>query len=117
MSFSFSSTVGGIYTVIKTKAPVTVEEWGEQYCLIGPYNESCVRTEVEILEPHHVVFRETIGNMRRAGFKVSGQCQAYEYVINIIGDTHSVFKDRNYVFRVIYLITEIFFAFNIFHLF
>ncbi|KAK7486647.1 hypothetical protein BaRGS_00022048, partial [Batillaria attramentaria] len=49
---------------------VTVEEWGEQYCLMGPYNEACVRTEVEILEPHHYVFRETIANMRQAGIKV-----------------------------------------------
>ncbi|RUS84324.1 hypothetical protein EGW08_007918 [Elysia chlorotica] len=70
IAWEVANKVGGIYTVIKTKAPVTVEEWGEQYCLIGPYNESCVRTEVEILEPHHIVFRETIANMRRAGFKV-----------------------------------------------
>ncbi|XP_059170938.1 glycogen [starch] synthase-like [Physella acuta] len=70
IAWEVANKVGGIYTVIKTKAPVTVEEWGEQYCLIGPYNESCVRTEVEILEPHHHVYRETIGNMRKAGIKV-----------------------------------------------
>ena len=64
--------VGGIYTVIKTKAPMTVEEWGEQYCLMGPYNEACVRTEVEILEPHHYVFRNTIATLRDAGIKVCG---------------------------------------------
>lgn len=56
--------------MIKTKAPVTVEEWGEQYCLMGPYNEACVRTEVEILEPHHYVYRESIATMRNAGIKV-----------------------------------------------
>lgn len=67
-------TVGGIYTVIKTKAPITVEEWGEQYCLMGPYNEACVRTEVEILEPHHYVYRDTIQTLRQAGIKV---CECY----------------------------------------
>lgn len=63
--------------MIKTKAPVTVEEWGEQYCLMGPYNEACVRTEVEILEPHHYVYRDTINAMRQAGIKVRvGVCDA-----------------------------------------
>lgn len=64
-------TVGGIYTVIKSKAPVSVEELGEQYCLLGPYNEACVRTEVELLEPHSYIYRQTIQAMRDAGLKVS----------------------------------------------
>ena len=68
--YSFISVVGGIYTVIKTKAPVTVDEWGEQYCLMGPYNEACVRTEVELMEPLHPQYKETIANMRKAGIKV-----------------------------------------------
>lgn len=63
--------VGGIYTVIKSKAPVSVAELGEQYCLLGPYNEACVRTEVEILEPSHYVYRQTLQTMRDAGIKVS----------------------------------------------
>ncbi|XP_076451063.1 glycogen [starch] synthase-like [Babylonia areolata] len=70
IAWEVANKVGGIYTVIKTKAPVTVEEWGEQYCLMGPYNEACVRTEVEILEPHHYVYRDTIATMRQGGIKV-----------------------------------------------
>ncbi|PVD33921.1 hypothetical protein C0Q70_05183 [Pomacea canaliculata] len=70
VAWEVANKVGGIYTVIKTKAPVTTEEWGEQYCLMGPYNEACVRTEVEILEPHHHVYRETINTLRQAGIKV-----------------------------------------------
>ncbi|KAK7099061.1 glycogen [starch] synthase-like [Littorina saxatilis] len=70
IAWEVANKVGGIYTVIKTKAPITVEEWGEQYCLMGPYNEACVRTEVEILEPHHYAYRETISTMRQAGLKV-----------------------------------------------
>ena len=65
-------TVGGIYTVIKTKAGVTVEELGEQYCLIGPYNESCVRTEVETVEPYNEAMSMTLQQMRDHGIKVSG---------------------------------------------
>lgn len=62
--------VGGIYTVIKSKAPVSTEELGEQYFLVGPYNESCVRTEVELLEPHHYVVKAVLEEMRSHGIKV-----------------------------------------------
>src|SRR6476661_9635775 len=30
--------LGGIYTVLRTKAPAMIERWGERYCMIGPYN-------------------------------------------------------------------------------
>ena len=66
----FAFAVGGIYTVIKTRAGVTVEELGEQYCLIGPYNEACVRTEVEIMEPYNEAMRAAIAQMRDHGIKV-----------------------------------------------
>ena len=67
-------SVGGIYTVIKSKAQVSTEELGEQYCLFGPYNESCVRTEVELLEPHHYVMKEVLQEFRDAGIKVGTSC-------------------------------------------
>ena len=76
--------VGGIYTVIKTKAGVTVEELGEQYCLIGPYNEACVRTEVEIMEPYNEAMRAAIAQMRDHGIKVRREI------------THSLFTDRQW---------------------
>lgn len=33
-----SIPVGGIYSVIKSKAPVTTAEYGDRYTLIGPLN-------------------------------------------------------------------------------
>ena len=57
--------------MIKTKANVSVEELGEQYCLIGPYNESCVQMEVEVLEPYSEVMQKTLRQMREHGLKVS----------------------------------------------
>lgn len=62
--------VGGIYTVIRTKAGVTSEELGQSYILIGPYNERQVETEVEILEPEYECVRKTIDQMRGEGIKV-----------------------------------------------
>jgi len=62
--------VGGIYTVIRTKAAVTVEELGEQYCLVGPLNDSCARTEIEIMEPSNYALVGAIQHMREFGIKV-----------------------------------------------
>lgn len=37
------TVVGGIYSVIKSKAPVTTAEYGDRYTLIGPLNRASVR--------------------------------------------------------------------------
>ncbi|HEY1055459.1 MAG TPA: glycogen synthase, partial [Emticicia sp.] len=37
IAWEVCNQVGGIYTVIRSKVPSMVEEWGENYCLIGPY--------------------------------------------------------------------------------
>ena len=34
--------VGGIYSVIKSKAPITTHEYGSRYVLIGPLNKASV---------------------------------------------------------------------------
>lgn len=66
--------VGGIYTVIRTKAGRTFEEWGDQFVLIGPYNSSSVRTEVEVCQDDSIMpraVREVLNAMRWNGVKVS----------------------------------------------
>ncbi|KAK2167807.1 hypothetical protein NP493_1259g00013 [Ridgeia piscesae] len=70
IAWEVANKVGGIYTVLKTKANVSVEELGEQYCLIGPYNESCVQMEVEVLEPYNEAMQRTLKQMRDHGLKV-----------------------------------------------
>lgn len=57
--------------MIRSKAFVSTEEMGEQYCLLGPYKENYARTAVEELEfeygtPYHVA----VTKMRDQGFKV-----------------------------------------------
>ena len=56
--------------MIKSKAAVTTAELGDQYCLIGPYNESCVRLEVEVMEPEQSVMKEAVEALRKEGIKV-----------------------------------------------
>ena len=74
MCIHIMHAVGGIYTVIRTKAQVTTAELGDQYCMIGPYNEACVRLEVEVMEPELSVLKEVITSLRSQGFKVRVVC-------------------------------------------
>ena len=67
-----SVSVGGIYTVIKTKASITTEELGDQYCLIGPYMEPKVWMEVEVIEPEpESAMQKAVQMMRDSGFRVN----------------------------------------------
>ncbi|KYQ91195.1 glycogen synthase [Tieghemostelium lacteum] len=51
IGWEVAKKVGGIYTVLKSKAPVTVETFKSSYALIGPYNPETAATEFESLEP------------------------------------------------------------------
>lgn len=64
--------VGGIYTVIRSKALISTEELGSQYVLMGPYKEHCARTEVEEIEfAYGSPLQKTVSFMRDHGFQVS----------------------------------------------
>jgi glycogen(starch) synthase len=39
--------LGGIYTVLRTKAASMLQRWGDRYCLIGPYNPQTAALEFE----------------------------------------------------------------------
>ncbi|XP_043246505.1 glycogen [starch] synthase-like isoform X1 [Amphibalanus amphitrite] len=71
VSHEAANKVGGIYTVIRSKCNVTVEEWGDQYCLLGPYKEHQARTEIEPFEyPEGSVFHAVVSSLREQGWKV-----------------------------------------------
>ena len=60
--------LGGIYTVIRSKVPSIVEEWGTRYCLIGPYNPQTSQTEFEEVQPP-AMFREVIQLLNEQGIE------------------------------------------------
>lgn len=60
--------LGGIYTVLKTKAAAMLEKWGDRYCLIGPYNPHTAPMEFEE-QPTYGSIREAIQRMSDAGLK------------------------------------------------
>jgi glycogen(starch) synthase len=59
--------VGGIYTVIRSKAPTTTAKWGNNYCLIGPYIEQNVVAEFEPIEKSTDPFFKAVQKMREIG--------------------------------------------------
>jgi glycogen(starch) synthase len=65
-----ANRVGGIYSVLKSKAPVTTAEYGERYTLIGPLNRASAAVEVEELSPSNPAMRETIQSMKERGIDI-----------------------------------------------
>lgn len=45
-----ANRVGGIYSVLKSKAPVTVAQYKDNYHLIGPLNRATYQSEVDLLD-------------------------------------------------------------------
>jgi glycogen(starch) synthase len=62
--------VGGIYSVIKSKAPVTTAEFGDRYTLIGPLNRQSAALEVEELEPTSPELATTMQAMKDRGVEM-----------------------------------------------
>lgn len=57
--------------MIRSKAYVSTEEMGDQYCLMGPYKEQCARQEVEIADfPENSPIQLACNKLRARGFNV-----------------------------------------------
>ncbi|CAG8604728.1 1323_t:CDS:2 [Acaulospora morrowiae] len=69
ISWEVANKVGGIYTVIRSKAPVTVHEFGDRYCLIGPLNYATAAAEVEPEEVTNWSMKEILDGMSSQGIK------------------------------------------------
>ena len=59
---------GGIYTVLRSKAPAMTELWGDRYCLVGPYHQDTAETEFEPRRPAGVMAR-AIEALEAAGIR------------------------------------------------
>ncbi len=66
VSWEACTQVGGIYTVLRSKAPVTVRRWGDDYCVVGPYREASARIEVEP-QPLAGPLAAAVADLRAAG--------------------------------------------------
>lgn len=59
--------VGGIYTVLRSKAPTLSEALGDNYCLVGPYVERSAASEFEPIEDNTSPFATAVGLLRDQG--------------------------------------------------
>ncbi|ODQ50423.1 glycogen synthase [Saitoella complicata NRRL Y-17804] len=65
-----ANRVGGIYSVIKSKAPVTTAEYGSRYVAIGPLNPRSAEVEVEeIPVPAGTPLETTLRSMSERGIR------------------------------------------------
>uniref|UniRef100_A0A8C2Z741 Glycogen [starch] synthase n=1 Tax=Cyclopterus lumpus TaxID=8103 RepID=A0A8C2Z741_CYCLU len=70
VAWEVTNKVGGIYTVIQTKAKITVDEWGENYYMMGPYFEHNFKTQVEGCEPPNPAIRKAMDALNNNGCQV-----------------------------------------------
>uniref|UniRef100_A0A672N1J4 Glycogen [starch] synthase n=1 Tax=Sinocyclocheilus grahami TaxID=75366 RepID=A0A672N1J4_SINGR len=70
VSWEVTNKVGGIYTVIQTKAKITVDEWGENYIMMGPYYEHNFKTQVEKCEPPNQAIKAAMDSLNNNGSQV-----------------------------------------------
>lgn len=56
--------------MIRSKAPVMVNNWGNNYCLVGPYVNRNIHAELEPLDQSADVFGLAAANLRAKGYDV-----------------------------------------------
>uniref|UniRef100_A0A671MP67 Glycogen [starch] synthase n=1 Tax=Sinocyclocheilus anshuiensis TaxID=1608454 RepID=A0A671MP67_9TELE len=81
VSWEVTNKVGGIYTVIQTKAKITVDEWGENYIMMGPYYEHNFKTQVEKCEPPNQAIKAAMDSLINNGCQLTDQLQDKPSVI------------------------------------
>ncbi len=62
--------VGGIYTVMRSKAPSMVKNHGGNFCMVGPYVNKNIQAEIEPLNDVEDIFGQAASNLRKKGYDV-----------------------------------------------
>lgn len=70
VAWEVCNQVGGIYTVIRSKAPSMVELAKGPYCMIGPYMSRSIQAELEPLNDSQDVFGQAAAVLRKRGYDV-----------------------------------------------
>ena len=70
VAWEVCNQVGGIYTVIRSKAPTMVKKWGANYFLMGPYAPKEASTDFEESEFEHPVMSEALRRCREKGLDI-----------------------------------------------
>lgn len=70
VAWEVCNQVGGIYTVIRSKAPAMAEHVNGPFCMIGPYMGKNIQAELEPLDDVEDVFGQAAANLRKRGYDV-----------------------------------------------
>ncbi len=70
VAWEVCNQVGGIYTVIRSKAPTQTKKWGDNYCTIGPNVHPHLSTEFEEMKDSQSPFALVAKKMREEGYDV-----------------------------------------------
>jgi glycogen(starch) synthase len=70
VAWEVCNQVGGIYTVIRSKAPAMMETWSGRFCMIGPYVNKNIQAELEPLEDAADVFGLAASSLKKRGYDV-----------------------------------------------
>lgn len=75
VAWEVCNQVGGIYTVIRSKVPATVQGWDDRYCLLGPHFPQQAQGEFEALDDRQLAalndpFALAVRRMREQGYDV-----------------------------------------------
>jgi len=75
VAWEVCNQVGGIYTVIRSKVPATIQGWDDRYCLLGPYFANQAQGEFEAYDDYQLStlsdpFAVAVRRMRQLGYDV-----------------------------------------------
>lgn len=70
VAWEVCNQVGGIYTVIRSKAPAMVKQFQEGYCMIGPYVNKNIHAELEFCNEEDDLYGRATASLRKKGFDV-----------------------------------------------
>lgn len=70
VAWEVCNQVGGIYTVIRSKAPAMMENWSGRFCMIGPYVNKHIQAELEPLDDAADIFGLAAANLKKKGYDV-----------------------------------------------
>ena len=70
VAWEVCNQVGGIYTVIRSKAPAMVKNHSGHFCMLGPYVNKNIQAEIEPLNDVEDIFGQAAANLRKKGYDV-----------------------------------------------
>ncbi len=70
VAWEVCNQVGGIYTVIRSKAPAMMVNHGENYCLVGPYLSKNILAELDVIPDSTNLFAQAANNLSKKGYEV-----------------------------------------------